>query len=137
MSWPLIENDTTAPGCTRVSTIGTDWKNESPLPGARPMRSNCAFRYAVVMRSPGPPGERPSNSSEARVWMWAARSAAVIAGSKVCGAAGDCGASAATGAGAGAGSGAGAGTGCSRWQAASARTASKIVLRRIGRLRVR
>src|SRR6478672_200195 len=62
-----------------VSTIGTVWNQSLPLPGCRPIRANCALMYSTDFSSPGLPGPRPPNSSEARCCTCSAKSPASIA----------------------------------------------------------
>src|SRR3546814_18122658 len=52
-----------------VSAIGTSRNQDPSLPGCRPMRTNCAFKYSTVYPPPGGPGpaDRTSDGQGKRV----------------------------------------------------------------------
>src|SRR6476646_11876373 len=63
---PACATDTLTGACSFVWIIGTVWVQPPFSPaGSRPAALNCSMRYGIVLSSPGVPGARPWNSSDA------------------------------------------------------------------------
>src|SRR5579884_1597181 len=64
--WPAWLTDTFIGAWSLVWIIGTVWVQPPFSPaGSRPAALNCSIRYGIVLASPGVPGARPWNSSDA------------------------------------------------------------------------